>query len=40
MKALGDYVKLVQMLKELEDEEPREIKVTWIEKMPEPDIER
>ena len=28
---LGDYIRLVQLEKELEDEEPREIKVTWIE---------
>ena len=32
---LGDYIKLVQLEKELEDEEPREIKVTWIEPKPE-----
>jgi len=29
---LGDYIRLVQLRKELEDDdEPREIKVTWIE---------
>lgn len=28
---LGDYIRLVQLEKELEDDEPREIKVTWIE---------
>lgn len=28
---LGDYIRLVQLEKELKDEEPREIKVTWIE---------
>jgi hypothetical protein len=29
---LGDYIKLVQLQKELDDEEqPREIKVTWVE---------
>lgn len=29
---LGDYIKLVQLQKELgEDEQPREIRVTWIE---------
>jgi hypothetical protein len=29
---LGDYIRLVQLRKELEDdEEPREIKVTWVE---------
>ena len=28
---LGDYIRLVQLEKELEEDEPREIKVTWIE---------
>ena len=28
---LGDYIRLVQLQKELEDEQPREIKVSWIE---------
>jgi hypothetical protein len=29
---LGDYIKLVQLQKELDDEQqPREIKVTWVE---------
>ena len=29
---LGDYIKLVQLQKELDDEEqPKEIKVTWVE---------
>lgn len=28
---LGDYIRLVQLEKELEDDEPREIKVTWVE---------
>lgn len=32
MKAsLGDYIRLVQLQKELEEEEPREITVTWVE---------
>ena len=32
MKAtLGDYIRLVQLQKELDDEEPKEIKVTWVE---------
>jgi hypothetical protein len=32
MKAtLGDYIRLVQLRKELEDDEPREIKVTWVD---------
>ena len=28
---LGDYIRLVQLQKELEENEPREIKVTWVE---------
>ena len=28
---LGDYIRLVQLQKELEEDEPREIKVTWVE---------
>ena len=28
---LGDYIRLVQLQKELEEEQPREIKVSWIE---------
>jgi hypothetical protein len=28
---LGDYIRLVQLQKELDEESPREIKVTWIE---------
>ena len=32
MKAtMGDYIRLVQLHKELDDEAPREIKVTWVE---------
>ena len=32
MKAtLGDYIRLVQLHKELDDESPKEIKVTWVE---------
>ena len=32
MKAtLGDYIRLVQLQKEMEDEQLREIKVTWVE---------
>ena len=27
---LGDYIRLVQLEKELEEDEPREIKVTWV----------
>jgi hypothetical protein len=29
--SLGDYIRLVQLHKELEDDEVREIKVTWVE---------
>jgi hypothetical protein len=29
--SIGDYLKLVQMEQELEQEAPKEIKVTWIE---------
>jgi hypothetical protein len=28
--SLGDYIRLVQLQKELEDEPPKEIKVTWV----------
>ena len=28
---VGDYVRLVQLHKELDDEAPKEIKVTWVE---------
>ncbi len=32
MKAtLGDYIRLVQLHKELDDEAPKEIRVTWVE---------
>jgi hypothetical protein len=32
MKAtVGDYIRLVQLHKELDDESPKEIKVTWVE---------
>ena len=29
--SLGDYIRLVQLQKGLEEEEPKEIRVTWIE---------
>jgi hypothetical protein len=29
---LGDLIRLMQMQKELEENQPREIKVTWVEK--------
>jgi hypothetical protein len=29
--SLADYIRLVQLQKELEEDEPRDIKVTWIE---------
>lgn len=28
---LGDYIRLIQLQKELEDEEPGEITVTWVD---------
>lgn len=28
---MGDFIRLMQLEKELEDEQPREIKVSWIE---------
>ena len=28
---LGDYIRLVQLEKELAEEEPKEIRVTWVE---------
>jgi len=28
---LGDYIRLVQLRKELDEDQPREIKVTWVE---------
>ena len=32
MKAtLGDYIRLVRLHKELDDESPKEIRVTWVE---------
>ena len=29
--SLGDYIRLRQLQRELEEEEPKEIKVTWVE---------
>jgi hypothetical protein len=31
---LGDYIKLVQLQAELEEEEPRDITVTWVDPKP------
>ena len=28
---LGDYIRLVQLQQELEEDEPRDISVTWVE---------
>lgn len=28
---LGDYIKLVQMQKDIEEEQPRDIQVTWVD---------
>lgn len=36
---LADYIRLRQLYRELEDEEPREIKVTWVDKSTKPDTE-
>ncbi|MBV9503805.1 MAG: hypothetical protein JO323_02245 [Acidobacteriia bacterium] len=32
--SLGDYLKLLQMQKELEEQEPKEIRVTWVDPIP------
>ena len=41
MKAsLADYIRLVQLEKELETDEPREIKVTWVDRKKESDGEK
>jgi hypothetical protein len=32
---LGDYIKLMQLQTELEAEEPKDIKVTWVDPKPE-----
>lgn len=29
--SLGDYIRLIQLHRELEEEEPKEIKVTWVD---------
>jgi hypothetical protein len=29
--SIGDYLKVMQLQKELEDEAPKEIKITWVE---------
>ena len=31
---LADYLRLIQMEKEIDDGEPREIKVTWVDPLP------
>jgi len=31
---MGDYIKLLQMEHEIEEESPKEIKVTWVEPAP------
>ncbi len=36
---LGDYIRLVQLQKELDADEPRDITVTWVESE-KPDVER
>ena len=37
---LGDYLKLLQLEKEMEEEAPTEIKVTWVEPESSPAIEK
>ena len=32
---LGDYIKLVQLQAELEEEEPKDLTVTWVDPKPE-----
>ena len=34
--SLGDYIRLVQLQKELEDDDVREIKITWVDPEEEP----
>ena len=34
--SLGDYIKLVQLEKELEEDDPRDIQVSWVEPVAEP----
>jgi hypothetical protein len=29
---LADYIRLLQLKKEMEDEEPKEIRVTWVDR--------
>jgi hypothetical protein len=36
---LGDYIRLVQLRRELGDAEPREIRVTWVDGENEPETE-
>ncbi len=33
--SLGDYIRLVQLQQELEEEEPKDITVTWVDPKPE-----
>ena len=37
---LADYIRLVQLKKELEGEEPREIRVTWVDRESESSSEK
>jgi hypothetical protein len=32
---LGDYIRLVQLQQDLEEEEPKDVKVTWVDPKPE-----
>jgi hypothetical protein len=38
--SLGDYIRLVQLQKELDDDEPAEIQVTWVEPEKKSDSEK
>jgi hypothetical protein len=38
--SLADYIRLVQLQKELEQDEPREIRVTWVDRESESSSEK
>jgi len=38
--SIGDYLKVMQLQKEIEDDAPKEIKVTWVEPEKTPESER
>jgi hypothetical protein len=35
--SVGDYIRLIQMKRELDETEPRDIEVRWVDHMDEPD---